>query len=548
MLKNTTIIDEKLTKLWHNRDKDWEEELKFSRQLWQESLSLNYPQGKIGALVIQANCFVSLNQAQEAFDALERAIDLLDSINITPWSIRLHFVYGTLYRNFGDFSQALEHYLAALDHAKVLGDSDELDRANGNLALIYLRLQEYEKAIEIFQQILSTRHTRPGSNRLFSSYLNLATAYYYTKKPSQSIAMASKALEFATTKQSTLQAHGNLGAAYLIDGNFDKAKYYLEKSYKLSTELGNPITQCVCGVDLADYFIEIGESETPTDLLLQALTLARDADFKQGIKDCHQRLCVIYRKQKNWEQALLHHEALYQVDKEMFNENSDKRIRNLEVLHKLEVLKESEDRLSKKVAEQTIELQRLLNELELAYETTLEGWAQALELRDKETEGHSRRVTKLSMSIGEKVGLDEEEIRYLCYGALLHDIGKMGVPDEVLNKPGALTSEERKIIEHHPTYAYEMLKDIGYLQSAISIPYSHHENWDGTGYPQGLLGDEIPLSARIFSIADNWDALTSDRPYRKAWSREKTLKYIQEESGKKFDPNIVETFLAMNET
>ncbi len=205
-------------------------------------------------------------------------------------------------------------------------------------------------------------------------------------------------------------------------------------------------------------------------------------------------------------------------------------------------LKESEEELSQKVAEQTIDLQRLLKELELAYETTLEGWAQALELRDKETEGHSRRVTELSMTIGRNLGLDKEEIRYLCYGALLHDIGKMGIPDEILNKPGPLTSEEREIIKQHPGYAYDMLKNIEYLQSAISIPYSHHENWDGTGYPQGLQGEGIPLSARIFSIVDNWDALTSDRPYRKAWSRKKTTNYIREKSGKMFDPQIIDLF------
>jgi len=187
---------------------------------------------------------------------------------------------------------------------------------------------------------------------------------------------------------------------------------------------------------------------------------------------------------------------------------------------------------------------KLLNQgLEVAYETTLEGWARALELRDKETEGHSRRVTDLTIKIAKKFDFDENMIRYVYYGALLHDVGKMGIPDEILNKPGALTLEEREIINKHPLYAFEMLKDIQYLQPAIPIPYSHHENWDGTGYPQGIRGEEIPLSARIFSVVDNWDALTSDRPYRKAWSKEKTINYIKEQSGKKFDPQVVSVFL-----
>jgi putative nucleotidyltransferase with HDIG domain len=185
----------------------------------------------------------------------------------------------------------------------------------------------------------------------------------------------------------------------------------------------------------------------------------------------------------------------------------------------------------------------LNQELEIAYETTLEGWARALELRDKETEGHSRRVTDLTIKIAKIFDFDENAIRYVYYGAILHDVGKMGIPDEILNKPGALTLKEREIINQHPTYAFEMLKDIKYLQPAISIPYSHHENWDGTGYPQKLQGEEIPLSARIFSVIDNWDALTSDRPYREAWSKEKTIEYLKEQSGKKFDPKVVEVFL-----
>ena len=189
------------------------------------------------------------------------------------------------------------------------------------------------------------------------------------------------------------------------------------------------------------------------------------------------------------------------------------------------------------------DVRQLHEELEIAYETTLEGWAQALELRDKETEGHSRRVTKLSKKLAYEIGLNDEEIQYICYGALLHDIGKMGIPDEILNKPGPLTPAEREIINQHPTFAYEMLKNIEYLQPAISIPYSHHERWDGTGYPQGLKGEEIPLPARIFSIIDNWDALMSARPYRDAWPRDKVVAYIQAQSGNFFDPKIVEIFL-----
>jgi len=184
-------------------------------------------------------------------------------------------------------------------------------------------------------------------------------------------------------------------------------------------------------------------------------------------------------------------------------------------------------------------------ELQLAYESTLEGWARALEMHNKETVGHSRRVTELAMRLGRQLNLGPEQIQQIRFGALLHDIGKMGIPNSILNKPGPLSTEERSLIEMHPTYAFELLKGIEYLKQAIAIPHYHHENWDGSGYPHGLAAESIPLSARIFAIVDNWDALTSERPYRKAWSHEDTLAYLREQTGLKFDPNLIPDFLTI---
>jgi PAS domain S-box-containing protein len=190
-------------------------------------------------------------------------------------------------------------------------------------------------------------------------------------------------------------------------------------------------------------------------------------------------------------------------------------------------------------------LQRSNTELALAYDTTLEGWSRALDLRDKETEGHTQRVTTMAIHLAQILNLSQDEIVHLRRGALLHDIGKMGIPDGILLKPGLLTDQEWLIMRRHPTYAYEMLSPIGYLRSSIEIPYCHHEKWDGTGYPQGLKGKGIPLAARIFAIVDVWDALTADRPYRLAWSSERALEYIQDQSGKHFDPEVVAAFLMM---
>jgi PAS domain S-box-containing protein len=186
---------------------------------------------------------------------------------------------------------------------------------------------------------------------------------------------------------------------------------------------------------------------------------------------------------------------------------------------------------------------RLFEELCEAYDATIEGWSRALDLRDKETEGHSRRVTEMTLGLAKQLGVSPAELVHMRRGALLHDIGKMGVPDSILLKPGALTRQEWEIMRLHPEFAYEMLAPVTFLRPALEIPYSHHEMWDGTGYPQGLKGEAIPLAARIFAVADVWDALNSDRPYRKAWPKERIREHIRALAGKHFDPAVVDAFL-----
>jgi response regulator RpfG family c-di-GMP phosphodiesterase len=193
-------------------------------------------------------------------------------------------------------------------------------------------------------------------------------------------------------------------------------------------------------------------------------------------------------------------------------------------------------------------LQRSNQELMQAYDTTLEGWARALEIRDRETEGHTRRVTDMTLRLARFMGISESEMVNIHRGVLLHDIGKMGVRDDILKKTGPLTDPEWVEMRQHPVYAYNLLSPIAYLRGALDIPYCHHEHWDGSGYPRGLKGEQIPLSARIFSVIDIWDALLSDRPYRKAWPREKVVGYLNEVAGIILDPAVVEVFFRMLET
>ncbi len=188
-------------------------------------------------------------------------------------------------------------------------------------------------------------------------------------------------------------------------------------------------------------------------------------------------------------------------------------------------------------------LENSLLDLNQAYESTIVGWSRAMDLRDKETEGHTLRVTKMTVQLAEAMGISGKDLVNIRYGSLLHDIGKLGVPDRILLKPDSLTADEWVIMRRHPRYAYEMLSGVDYLRPALDIPYYHHEQWDGNGYPSGLKGEEIPLAARLFAVVDVWDALTSDRPYRPAWSNKEAKTYIKACSGKQFDPFVVEKFL-----
>ena len=197
------------------------------------------------------------------------------------------------------------------------------------------------------------------------------------------------------------------------------------------------------------------------------------------------------------------------------------------------------------VAARTQQLRAAVADLERSYDITLEALGEALDLRDAETEGHSRRVTAFTIAIAKRMGLPKDEINVIARGAFLHDIGKMGIRDNILRKPGKLTTEEVSIMKEHAYLGYKILKNIPFLTAAAEIVYAHQERYDGTGYPRGLKGEEIPLGARIFSLADTLDAMTSDRPYRAAQTVQAARKEIEDWAGRQFDPAIVKTFLEM---
>ena len=300
----------------------------------------------------------------------------------------------------------------------------------------------------------------------------------------------------------------------------DNQNNIVDVNFSMLSLLGKTSTEVV-GASAKDVFADF---PIPIKLYTHVSYARADATFELGGLTIHYELTV-------W--------PLYNSNKEITG--------RVYISHDITAMKELEKELRNLNAELEDRVQARTLELAEAYDTTLEGWARALEMRDKETEGHSRRVTEITLKVAIAMGIDSDHLEQIRRGALLHDIGKMSIPDEILHKPDKLTDEEREIIQQHPTTAYNLLAPIRFLKKALDIPYCHHEKWDGTGYPQGLKEHAIPMSARIFAVADVWDAVTSDRTYNDAWSRGKTIDYFVKQSGSHFDPRVVNILLELVE-
>jgi PAS domain S-box-containing protein len=239
------------------------------------------------------------------------------------------------------------------------------------------------------------------------------------------------------------------------------------------------------------------------------------------------------------------YQALHRDGRYVWLESSTRAVFDPKTGFVVEIQTASRDITERKKSEKA--LHEAHNDLQEAYERTIEGWVRALDLRDRETEGHTQRVTELTVKVAKAAGLPAEELIHIHRGALLHDMGKMAIPDEILQKPGPLNEIEWAKMHRHPQYAYEMLSPIDYLRPALIIPFCHHERWDGSGYPRQLKGEEIPLAARLFSIVDVWDALSNDRPYRKKLPQAEVIHYMREKSGSHFEPKLIDLFLAIIE-
>ena len=326
---------------------------------------------------------------------------------------------------------------------------------------------------------------------------------------------------------------GDYGTIYMLEeptGNLVSPGWYSVKEGKDIKVAGVPLLRHTFGVGITGHVAKTGELYITEDLQKDPLA-AILPDEKETLSKAHSGISLPLLS-REMVVGVLH----IRLTKEHFFTETE--IRLLTAIAEMAGSALHRANLYEQTLQQADELTR-------AYDSTLSGWARALEMRDELTEGHTRRVTELTLQLARVMHIPESEIVQIRRGATLHDIGKMGIPDSILNKPGPLSAHEQRIMRMHPQYAFEMLSFIPFLQPALEIPYCHHEWWDGNGYPRGLKGEEIPLSARIFSVVDVWDALTSDRPYRAAWTKERTLNYIQDGTGKQFDPRVVKAFLML---
>ncbi len=249
----------------------------------------------------------------------------------------------------------------------------------------------------------------------------------------------------------------------------------------------------------------------------------------------------ILRQNPNGDAYTVAHRSRHKNGSYVWLETSARAIIDEETKNIVEIQAASRNITERKMAEEA--LKNAHDQLRDAYERTIEGWVRALDLRDRETEGHTQRVTEITMRVAKQLGFSQEELSHIKRGALLHDMGKIAIPDDILQKPGPLSETEWERMRQHPIHAFNMLSPIAYLNPALDIPFYHHERWDGSGYPHGLKGEQIPLSARLFAIVDVWDALRSDRPYRKAMPREEVITYLRENSGILFDPKLVDIYI-----
>ena len=335
-------IDAKLEKAQITSDP--EDKFQQAKFLYTESLNINYQIGIIASLVLQSKALIAMGKLSTAIEYLDKASPLCERVSPNQWVIGLYSAYGRVYRDLGSYDSALENHLRALETATEINDESLMMMEEGNIGVVALTKGDYQKSIEAFLDVLKYAEKMEHQKMQLDSYVNLSAAYHFNHDYDNAIQAAKNALLLADNDQNRMSAHGNLGVSYADLGNFDHAQFHLKMALDIARTMPKTISLCICLVDLADYHIKVHEDEKAIVLLQEGLDVADALGFKMGMKDCHERLHKLYRNQQDWQQALYHHEQLHQLDRAMFNDKSDARIRNLETLHKVTKLREANER------------------------------------------------------------------------------------------------------------------------------------------------------------------------------------------------------------
>jgi len=329
-------IDEQLDSIWIG-DQSPNEKLQRLETIYHDVLSLDYPLGIVAVNAIRGRLLTQLGQLSDAMAFLDKAMAQSKPLPPSKWHVMIHSGFAECYRFLGNYEQTFEHYLAGLKIAREINDEKQIIASLGNIGVLQVGLGQYQKAIETFKQVLEA--IGETDQLRFNTYLGLTNAYHFLGQYNEAVKIALQALPLAESEISQLQAHGNLGVAYTGAGDYDLAKYHLEQSLHLAERSNAEQSRCICLVDLADYHIKVEAYDQAQALLLECIPLAEALDFNPVLKDCHERLHTIYRQQADWEHALHHHEQMHTIDKNMFNDRVDTRIRNLEVLHNVDQLR-----------------------------------------------------------------------------------------------------------------------------------------------------------------------------------------------------------------
>ena len=462
-------------------------------------------------------------------------------------------LFAGIHRRIGDYPGALANNLKATEiarqHTLVAQEAQLLNQ----LGVIHNNLSDFRSAMTAFNSSLQLYEEIEDINSTSLILNNLAFTYYSQKSYEEALDYAQRSLKIA--RQIDMWAYeatalGTLGEIYAEMGDYENSLNHLQQSISISKELGTKPMEMTGLISLGTLHSGLEEDEKAIEYLDEALAIANELEAKPEIYQSHQALAKIFTRKGEDSIALHHFEKYIAIKEEVINQDVAIKIEGLKVIHEAEIArKEAEiyrlknEELEQMVAERTAELAQANTKLLESYDVTLEGWVKALELRNHDTVGHTLRVVDLAVNLATTMGLEGEELTHIRRGALLHDIGKMAIPDHILEKRGSHSDEESEIMQQHTEFAVQMLSPIDFLEPALDIPKYHHEKWDGSGYPNGFKGEQIPLPARIFAVVDVWDALRSDRPYRKAWPKKKSLEHIRQEAGASFDPKVVEVFL-----